>query len=568
MDAVETLRRAAKSYASYLQPSGELHDPVFGEPTQYGTPYHALCNAALAKLNGPGSPYAERALRGLKASLDHVSDPELPANASGFDRATGSVSRANHRDFFWPPILKAFLVLKEMDLPGMDEIGDHIRGVDIESSFRSRPPSNWAAVWLSGEWLRLREGLSPHSMDRIDDWLGAFFEEHVLTDRGLYQEPGHPNSYDLFTRYHLADMLAEGYEGRWRAELELLMETGLRRSLDVQLSDGSLASAHRSTGQTWTLGAQCAYFTYAANHFRDRDPELSRLASSAARRALSSFRRWQRPDGPYSPVENLLPPGYRVGYEAYTADGHYANLAAAFLAIAVLNGLDSSEPERDRPLSARIEHDPTYRAVLHNGPYSLHFNARPAPAYDGFGITDLTFGPGRFLQFVSSARHQQSGKFFNLGVASRAHPGLSELKVVAQGDYALVGEMERREGPASLMLEARDRGNPYRYRFAARIEADGVHVEEETPGSRDYKTLLVPYPGDVGNGVVTEARAEAGRARLVHGDEEIEVSFGAPVERVIHLPHGYENRRGLCGLLRIDFRGPAEGISYRVRVVR
>ena len=190
-----------------------------------------------------------------------------------------------------------------------DGLAARISRVDIGGAFAQRPPSNWAAVWLSGEWLRLREGLSPFSMERLDLWLDTFFETHILTEQGLYLEPGHPNSYDLFTRYHLADLLAEGYDGRRREDLEILMRTGLLRSLGVQLSDGSLASAHRSTGQTWTLGAQCAFFTHASNHFREQEPELARRAEEAAYRALSSFRRWQR-DGPYSPVENRLPPGH------------------------------------------------------------------------------------------------------------------------------------------------------------------------------------------------------------------------------------------------------------------
>jgi hypothetical protein len=46
---VEILRDAVESYAPYLQASGEMHDPVFREPTQYGTLYHALCNAVLAR---------------------------------------------------------------------------------------------------------------------------------------------------------------------------------------------------------------------------------------------------------------------------------------------------------------------------------------------------------------------------------------------------------------------------------------------------------------------------------------------------------------------------------------
>jgi hypothetical protein len=558
---VEILREAVESYASYLQPSGEMHDPVFGQPTQYGTPYHALCNAVLAREAGGyrKSVYVDRAVRGLEAALDHVLNSGLPPTASGFDHATGRVTRSNHRDFFWPPILKTFLILRDLGVDGAEDFARRISSVDIEASFSQRPPSNWAAVWLSGEWLRMREGLSPFSLERLDLWLDAFFGAHILTEQGLYQEPGHPNSYDLFTRYHLADMLVEGYAGRRREDLELLLRTGASRSLGVQLSDGSLASAHRSTGQTWTLGAECAYFTHASNYFRGRDPDLAGRAEEAADRALSSFRRWQRPDGPYSPVENRLPPGHRVGYERYTADGHYGNLAAAFLATAVYNGLDGPfpEPSREREACLLLEHDPTYRAVLHNGAYSLHFNARPAPGYDAFGIVDLTFGPGRFLHFASSVKHLESGRLLNLGMAR--HSGSS------QEDFALIGRMEGGPTPPRLELEARERGSPYRYRFAARVEKDGIYIEEETPGLEEPKVLLIPYLRDPGTGSLTEAKLEAGGVRLVHGLEEVEISYGAPVRRVVHLTGGLENRRGLCGLLRIEFRGESKEIAYRIR---
>ena len=560
---VEILREAVGSYAPYLQASGEMHDPVFGEPTQYGTPYHAFCNAVLAREDGGErrSVYADRAVRGLEAALDHVLDPGLPPTASEFDGATGAVDRSNHRDFFWPPILKTFLILRELGVDGADGLAARISGVDIEAAFAGRPPSNWAAVWLSGEWLRLREGLSPFSMERLDLWLDTFFETHILPEQGFYQEPGHPNSYDLFTRYHLADMLAEGYDGRRREDLEILMRTGLLRSLGVQLSDGSLASAHRSTGQTWTLGAQCAFFTHASNHFRGQEPQLASRAEEAAYRALSSFRRWQR-DGPYSPVENRLPPGHRVGYERYTADGHYANLAAAFLAAAVSNGLNRpfTEPSGGREASLLLEHDPTFRAVLHNGLYSLHFNARPAPDYDAFGVVDLTFGPGRILHFVSSAKHLESGRLLNLGMAGSSGS--------SQADLALTGRMQGGLAPPRLELEARDRGSPYRYRFAARVETEGVYVEETTPGLEDPKSLLIPYLCDPGTGTVTAAKVEAGRVRLVHGREEVEISYGAPVKRVVHLTGGLQGRRGICGMLRIGFRERSQGISYRIRATR
>ena len=104
---VEILSEAVGSYSPYLQASGEMHDPVFGEPTQYGTPYHAFCNAVLAREDGGErrSAYADRAVRGLEAALDHVLDPGLPPTASGFDGATGAVDRSNHRAFCWPTII-------------------------------------------------------------------------------------------------------------------------------------------------------------------------------------------------------------------------------------------------------------------------------------------------------------------------------------------------------------------------------------------------------------------------------------------------------------------------------
>ena len=193
------------------------------------------------------------------------------------------------------------------------------------------------------------------------------------------------------------------------------------------------------------------------------------------------------------------------------------------------------------------------------GAYSLHFNARPATGYDAFGIVDLTFGPERFLHFVSSVKHLESGRILNLGMAHRSGS--------SQDDFALIGRMGGGLMPARLQLEAREQGSPYRYRIAARVETQGVYVEEETPGLEEPKVLLVPYLLDPGTGTLTDARVEAGGVRLVHGKEEVEISYGAPVRRVVHLTGGLENRRGLCGLLRIEFRESREGISYRIRSI-
>ena len=571
MNPIDILKRAVASYEPYLQPSGEIIDPIIRQPTQYGTAYHALCQAVVALKGDPASREAhlQRAQSGLDAALKRMGDPALPGNVSGMDRETGQVWRLNHRDFFWPPILKTYRIIKQLDPSGAAAFADRIAAVDLLGAVRARPPSNWAMVWLSGEWMRYKEGLSPFDLGQIDAWLGIFFENHILLDQGLYQEPGHPNSYDLFTRYHLADMLLDGYNGSWQASLEALMDSGFTRSLQVQLSDGSLASAHRSTGQSWTVGIQCAYFSLVASYFRDRQKDDSaQPADAAARRAFASFVRWQRPHGPYSPVENLLPPAYRVGYESYTADGHYGNLAMGFLAAAILAGFDNSGPAElpSRETATFIESDPTFRALAHLGDYSVHANGFPAQTYDAFGLVDISFGPGRRFHFVSSVRHLESGNLYNIGLALRSEAGLSVLTVVARQEPALIGQIEPGEKAPGFLLRARAKGSPYLYQLDLSIDSDGIRVQEKTPKLNGFKTLLIPYLRDGGWADKTKIEIDQTTIRFILGSEVIRLELAEQVEQVLDLPYGFENRRGLCGLLRIDFAEPCEAIGYRFAI--
>lgn len=560
------LAAGAESYAPYLQVSGELHDVVVGEPTQYGTAYHAYVNAALA-VAGPvdrRAVHRDRAVRGLQAAIAHTGDPLVSANASSVARDTGGVSsRVNHRDFTWPPILKSYRLLRDagVDVAAVEKA---IAAVDIEASFRSRPPSNWSSVWLSGEWIRLQEGLSAYGPDDIDRWLGIYFDELVHLDLGLYEEPGKPNSYDLFTRFHFADMLAEGYDGALREPMERLMQTGLQRSLAVQLSDGSLASAHRSCGQTWTVGAQIAYFACAAGFFAGRDAALADHARAAAERAFASFERWQRPGATYSPVENLQPAVRRVGYEGYTADAHYGNLALAFLATGLLRGFAIEGRQLDgRPLTVRAEQAPTHRAIAHRGRISVHVNGSPAPAYDGFGITDLTFGTGRLLHFVSSVRHLKTGGFLNLGIGLRKTGGQDAVDVVAAREHTLTGPVEAADDALRLRSEVSGE-DEFPYALDVSVLDDGVRVREATPGHVSYKTVLVPYLRDPGTGVQTSVVQMRDGVVLRYGDEEVTVVVDAPLVRVVDLPYDYENRRGLCGLMRLDLRDSTEEVRYVV----
>lgn len=577
---MDTLVAGVGSYADCLRADGELLDPVMGVPTQYGTAYHAYANAVIAEL-GPvdlRAEHVDRALRGIEAALRHTSRPELPPTASGFVRATANVGGfLNHRDFTWPPILKTVLILERLgaDADRIASLKTTVAAVDVHASFRRRPPSNWCAVWMSGEWIRMREGLSGTSPDEFDGWLDVFFDEVLDSELGLFVEPGLPNAYDLFTKAHLADLLVEGYDGRNRERLLDFLTAALRRSMLMQLSDGSVASGYRSAGQTWNLGAEVAFFTSArrlgltANHGHVVD---------AAWRAFTSMPLWSRRDGYYSPVLNRQPPARRIGYEAYTADGHYANLALAFLATGLRNGLSDLPRPTVAELDSRLGcgtgvEGVTHRSVMHDGRISVAVQTQADGVYDGTGLVDVTFGAGRFLQLASSARHRSGGPWFNPGLGLRTAPARTPTVVVSGRGHLLVdAEVDDGLHPSlrvdtviEPVEEGEDTVGGWAYRWLWRTTSDGVEVTEGTPGHMSYPTLFVPYPSDLGDGLRTTVRWIERGARFDLDGEWVEVTVDAPLEGRLDLPDDYENRRGLCGLVRLDLAEPAEFVSWRIR---
>ncbi|MFL6065435.1 MAG: hypothetical protein ACJ72G_12260 [Friedmanniella sp.] len=573
---VELLEAGVSSWAPHLQQDGSVHDPVFGCPTQYGTAYLAWCSAVLGTTPGvtDGPVHLDRAVRLLGAALAHTADPTQPPHASGFDRRTLSVTnRLNHRDFTWPPILKTRRALRGAGV-GLDpDVDTRIASVEVETAFRARPPSNWAAVWMSGEWLRIQAGLSRTPPDQLDGWLDVFFaggEVGLDLDLGLYVERGLPNAYDLFTRLHLTDLLVQGWAGRNRERLAAFLVTGLRRSLAMQLSDGSLASGYRSAGQTWVLGAQVALFT-ASRALALGTAAEQQEAGLAAWRAYRVLTVGLRPEGVFSPVQNVLPSQLRVGYETYTADGHYSPLALAFLADAVRSGFGAEAPpstaELDaRPAAVRAEGEPTHRGAAHHGRVSVAVQASADSTYDASGLVDLTFGADRSLVFVSAARHLDGGPWLVPGLALRNEGGAAPVMPLCPLPRRLV-EPLRADGDAGLTFTAElDEGDlaGRRHRWAAALSDDGVDVVETVPGWAGRRTLLVPYLRDRGDGLLTTVDLTDRGVRFVRGPEWVEVVVDGPLERSSDLPGGYESRRGLCGLVRLDLAEPGDTLRWSV----
>lgn len=565
LDPVHFLRTAVDAFDPWISPRGEVLDPVFGESFQYGTAYYAYAQAVLAEHESVETRSArfDQARRSAECAAAHVLDIKLKPNASSMAFPTGEVYHGNHRDFFWPPLWKIQRLLQREDGPGAQALTDQLTSIDPFVAFNARPPSNWAAVWLSGEWLRIQSGFSPLSVEDFDALLDPFFQTHISLDQGFFHEPGHPNSYDLFTRYHFLQLQDEGYCGRHLPALKILLENGLRRSLLVQLSDGSLATAHRSSGQTWTLGCQCAYFSLAAKLLADDQPALVAAARRAAGLAYHSLIRWQRPGDVYSPVENVLPASDRIGYEAYSADANYSNLALAFLADAISYGFRAAAPAAEleqSPPQCLLEGDPLFRAVVRAGPYSAHLNGFPEPHYDTVGLADVSFGPGRYLHFVSPVTHLVTDERFVPGLARRRASDRGPLTRPASERSFPITPPEA-FGSAGVRMQMRSVGKVGLHGIEIEVDAENGVRYTETFHGKSHLTWIIPYLLDCGDGRRTRVDRsqleEASRILLHLGDETISISFKARVSHLLNLTHGYVSRRGLCGLLRIDLAEPA-----------
>jgi len=69
---------------------------------------------------------------------------------------------------------------------------------------------------------------------------------------------------------------------------------------------------------------------------------------------------------------------------------------------------------------------------------------------------------------------------------------------------------------------------------------------------------------DPGTGTETRVERLPHGIRLVHGEEKVVITADQTIESLTDLPYGYENRRGLCGLVRLDFAETTDRIRYRV----
>jgi hypothetical protein len=170
--------------------------------------------------------------------------------------------------------------------------------------------------------------------------------------------------------------------------------------------------------------------------------------------------------------------------------------------------------------------------------------------------------PGR--GFVRAVAHDQ----FSVREL-RSDPDRSSLQLVARAkgaSYLSMSSHDRDAYVSSSMPGLTD--DTYEYRCHVEIQHCEAVVLEATPHLTGYKTLLVPYLVDGGNGHTTTVSSSGDRITFENGPERIDLLLDDAIDPILVLDHGFESRRGLAGLIRIDFARPTAEIRYRFVVVR
>ncbi|HEY6740634.1 MAG TPA: hypothetical protein VI076_17460, partial [Actinopolymorphaceae bacterium] len=117
------------------------------------------------------------------------------------------------------------------------------------------------------------------------------------------------------------------------------------------------------------------------------------------------------------------------------------------------------------------------------------------------------------------------------------------------------------DGPSGVRLVA-STADGRRYTQRVVVDPREVCVTEQLEGT---DVLFLPYLRDPGTGVLTTVRHTASTLTLTHGSERVRVEVDAPVERCVVLEHGFANRRGLCGLVRLELGRAADApVTYRI----
>lgn len=550
-------------WKSHQDANGAILDPYSREEIQYSTPAFAHAAAALAAWHDR-KDLIEPAAKALDWSTLRLSERKA-ANS--------------HEDFYGPMVAHAMNLLKPL-VPSdrYAKWAKAIESIDPWKTYRKAPGSmNWNVVSACGEELFELMGLT-RGGDYVEMSLAAQ-GVHFTSPHGLYVEG--PMAYDLFPRMYMSDIIASGYDGNLRPEIEEMLRRGAITSLFMQSPWGELPAGGRSAHHQWNEAEQCAVFEiFGAAAARDGDDELAGVYKRAAHLALRSMQRWVRPSGEMQIVKNWVDPKDRHGYEPYSSHTQYNLLPMSMLALAAGYATpteDVTEQPAPADLGGYVLQLPEFHKVIANsgGTYA-EIETLADPHYDATGLIRIQFpdlppqlGPSDSV-LASPAYHAESK------VGAPANTGVGVAWMDDEGRWRRLGELGPNQISEATVADIRESTDSVSFTITYAGQLFGPSRITETyvlqPGRLELTTSLDGYNGPLR--YIWPVLADDGRekTRVSVADRTIEVApeksggiaqtFTAPGASKVEVGNeSFPNHNGLARLAVAEFPADTSSVT-------
>ncbi len=364
LDAIEGVCRFT---AKQQDQRGAVIDPFLKREHQYSTPYYAFAVGLLVSV-GRAPDLLQSGVR----AMDH----------STVCFAQGRTGIPDEHGEFFVPALTGALTLYERHVPAekLRLWRERLRTpLDRVIDARTRI-NNWRTYPMKGEWLRVKAGLAARqaALDFIrDSWFNATQRERIAGDLwNLYQDhSSDPESHavEAVGRGNLLALIAEGYDGELRQEIEQAVERGTLVSLLLQDPSGQCPPNGRTDDHVFNdVLYQLAFEVMAERALQNGDQELASQYRRAALLSFNSIARWRRTDGAwagsYFVTKNHFDPAERVGYQRASNYGNYNGAVMLHLAEAYL-ARNTDIPEQPAPAEIggyALATDPKFASAVAN----------------------------------------------------------------------------------------------------------------------------------------------------------------------------------------------------------
>jgi hypothetical protein len=521
-------------FKGYQRADGAILDPVSRQEVQYSTPAFAAAAGVLVQ----------------EAGRKELLEPAAKALTCSLTALLAKKTANNHSDFYIPLIMQAYGVLK-------DQVSDEVRagwekqlqGVNPRTMYRADlARMNWNIVSFSGEALRRKAGqVAPDGRDDQLAYLETSIAGHVehLTKFGMYEDPNAPLAYDAFSRLWLEQAISAGaYEGKLAERLNGWLKTGGLSSLLLLSPTGEWASGGRSAFHQWNEAELAVICEIEATRWKAAGrQDVAGAFKRAARLALGSMKRWQRPSGEMFIVKNRAEPAERFGYEGYSSHSQYNLLPTAMLAAAYTH---ADETIAERATASEVGgyvfdvRDVFHKVAAAAGGYYVLIDTAADPHYNATGLQRVQRAGVPFSPLSDSAAGDRAyapasaaklalapglewqgadGKWRSLASFTRAKRNAKD--VVTQAALR-VSERSPEHVAFTIDYTLSGAGEGVKVAEEYRISADGVEMRSRLTGVSPAK-LRVRIPALVSDGAApTQVALGNGQATITHAGSVLE----------------------------------------------